>query len=39
MDAARRAAKDAYDRVGGELGQLTRLGLVGEEFTRSFAKP
>jgi hypothetical protein len=39
MEAARRAAKDAYDRVGGELGQLTRLGLVGEEFTRSFAKP
>ena len=39
MESARRAAKDAYDRAGGDLGQLTRLGLAGEEFTRSFAKP
>ncbi|HVV17444.1 MAG TPA: ACP synthase [Polyangia bacterium] len=39
VEAARRAAKDAYDRAGGDLGQLTRLGLAGEELWRSFAKP
>ncbi|MFL5306018.1 MAG: ACP synthase [Polyangia bacterium] len=39
VDAARRAARDAYDRAGGDLRQLTRLGLAGEELTRSFAKP
>ena len=39
MDVARRAARTAYDGAGGDLGRLTRLGLPGEEFTRSFAKP
>jgi hypothetical protein len=39
VEAARRAAKDAYERAGGDLGQVTRLGLAGEELTRSFAKP
>lgn len=39
MAAARQAARAAYDRAGGDLGRLTRLGLSGEEFTRSFAKP
>ena len=36
---ARRAAKAAYDRAGGDLVRLGRLGLPGEEFTRAFAKP
>lgn len=39
MDVAQRAAKAAFDRAGGDLARLTRLGLPGEEFTRSFAKP
>lgn len=39
MEAAERAARAAYERAGGDLGRLTRLGLPGEEFTRSFAKP
>jgi hypothetical protein len=39
MDVARRAARAAYDRAGGDLGRLAGLGLPGEEFTRSFAKP
>jgi len=39
VEDARRAARAAYDRAGGDLGRLTRLGLPGEEFTRSFAKP
>jgi hypothetical protein len=39
MEAAERAARAAYDRAGGDLGRLSRLGLPGEEFTRSFAKP
>lgn len=36
---ARRAAKAAFDRAGGDLSRMTRLGLPGEEFTRAFAKP
>jgi len=39
VDAARSAARAAYERAGGELGQVSGLGLAGEEFTRSFAKP
>ncbi|HXJ21419.1 MAG TPA: ACP synthase [Polyangia bacterium] len=39
QDSARRAARAAYDRAGGDLGRLGKLGLPGEEFTRSFAKP
>ena len=39
MDAARRAARDAYDRAGGDLVRVSALGLAGEELTRSFAKP
>jgi len=39
LDAARRAARAAYDRAGGDLGRIGKLGLPGEEFTRSFAKP
>jgi hypothetical protein len=39
MQAARRAARAAYDRAGGDLGRLPRLDLPGEQFTRVFAKP
>ncbi len=39
MDDARRAARAAYQRAGGDLGRVARLGLPGEEFTRTFAKP
>jgi hypothetical protein len=39
LDSARRAARAAYDRAGGDLGRIGKLGLPGEEFTRSFAKP
>jgi hypothetical protein len=39
VDTARRAARAAYDRAGGELDRLPQLGLPGEEFSRSFAKP
>jgi hypothetical protein len=39
LDAARQAARAAYDRAGGDLSRLGKLGLPGEEFTRSFAKP
>jgi hypothetical protein len=39
LDVARRAARAAYDRAGGDLTRVGKLGLAGEEFTRSFAKP
>lgn len=39
MAVARQAARAAYDRAGGDLGQLPRLALPGEQFTRTFAKP
>lgn len=39
MAVARRAARAAYDRAGGDLGHLPRLELPGEQFTRTFAKP
>jgi len=39
MAVARRAARAAYDRAGGDLGHLPRLDLPGEQFTRTFAKP
>jgi hypothetical protein len=39
VDAARRAARAAYDKAGGDLARLPRLGLPGEEFGRTFAKP
>lgn len=39
LETARRAARAAYDRAGGDLGRVTRLGLPGEEFTRAFSKP
>jgi hypothetical protein len=39
VEAARAAARAAYDRAGGDLGHLPKLDLPGEQFTRSFAKP
>ncbi len=39
LEVARKAARAAYDRAGGDLGRLPPLGLPGEEFTRTFAKP
>ena len=39
MQAARQAARAAYNRAGGDLGHLPRLDLPGEQFTRTFAKP
>ncbi len=39
LEAARAAARAAYDRAGGDLSRIGKLGLPGEEFTRSFAKP
>ncbi len=39
VEAARRAARAAYDRAGGDLSRLPRLTLPAEEFGRTFAKP
>lgn len=39
VDAARRAARAAYDRAKGDLLHLPPLGLPGEELSRVFRKP
>ena len=39
VEAARRAARAAFDRAGRDLTRLPPLGLPGEEFRRTFAKP
>lgn len=39
VDAARQAARTAFDRGGGDLNRMPPLGLPGEEFSRIFAKP
>jgi hypothetical protein len=39
VDAAKRAARAAYDRAGGDLARLPALSLPGEQFVRTFAKP
>ena len=39
VEAARAAARAAYDRAGGDLVHLPRLDLPGEQFVRTFAKP
>jgi hypothetical protein len=39
VEAARRSARAAYDRAGGDLSRLPPLALPGEEFERTFAKP
>ncbi|HEY7374928.1 MAG TPA: ACP synthase [Polyangia bacterium] len=37
--AAMRAARAAYDKVGGNLARMPSLDLPGEQFVRTFAKP
>jgi hypothetical protein len=39
VEAARAAARAAYDRAGGDLSRLPKLDLPGEQFVRTFAKP
>jgi len=39
VEAARRAARAAFDRADGDVTHLSPLGLAGEEFSRIFAKP
>jgi len=39
VEAARRSARAAFDKVGGDLSRLPPLALPGEEFERTFAKP
>jgi hypothetical protein len=39
VETAVRAARAAYDKAGGNLTRMPRLGLPGEEFSRLFAKP
>jgi hypothetical protein len=39
VEAARAAARTAYDRAGGDLARLPKLDLPGEQFVRTFAKP
>ena len=39
VDAATRAARAAFDKAGGDISRMPRLGLPGEEFSRTFAKP
>jgi hypothetical protein len=39
VENARRAARAAYQKAGGNLARMTRLDLPGEQFVRTFAKP
>jgi hypothetical protein len=39
VEAAKHAARAAYAKVKGDLMHLPRLGLPGEEFSRTFVKP
>jgi hypothetical protein len=39
VEAARRAARAAYQKAGGNLARMPSLDLPGEQFVRSFAKP
>ena len=39
VDSARRAARAAYDKAGGNLARMPSLDLPGEQFVRTFAKP
>ena len=39
VEVARRAARAAYQRAGGDVTRLPRLDLPGEQFVRTFAKP
>jgi len=39
VEVARRAARAAYQRGGGDVTRLPKLDLPGEQFVRTFAKP
>ena len=39
VDAAAGAARDAFRKAGGDVSRMPRLGLPGEEFSRTFVKP
>jgi hypothetical protein len=39
VEVARRAARAAYQRAGGDVTRLPKLDLPGEQFVRTFAKP
>jgi len=39
VETARRAARAAYQKAGGNLTRMTNLELPGEQFVRTFAKP
>jgi hypothetical protein len=39
VEVARRAARAAYQRGGGDVTRLPKLDLPGEQFARTFAKP
>jgi hypothetical protein len=39
VETARRAARAAYQKAGGNLARMTNLELPGEQFVRTFAKP
>jgi hypothetical protein len=39
VEVARRAARAAWQRAGGDVTRLPRLELPGEQFVRTFAKP
>ena len=39
VETARRAARAAYQKAGGNLARMPSLELPGEQFVRTFAKP
>jgi hypothetical protein len=39
VEAAKRAARAAYQKAGGNLARMPSLDLPGEQFVRTFAKP
>jgi len=39
VEVARRAARAAYQRAGGDITRLPKLDVPGEQFVRTFAKP
>jgi hypothetical protein len=39
VEAARRAARAAFDRAKGDILRMPALGLPGEQFQRTFIKP
>jgi hypothetical protein len=39
VDAVKKAARDAFQKAGGDLARLPSLDLPGEQFHRTFVKP